>query len=300
VRPAALPSSIAPRVPSPPTGQPPAIDLSAHFADRLAAVEDLVDPAFVRDDWAERNAALRDALLPAPGPDFLRAPEIRFQMFVDEQYVPHELPYVLDRLPSPDMLREDPFGGPPMVAIPGHGGLQSSSNTVHHLHHLLRYEQETGRRVADAATIVEWGAGYGNLAKLILRLHGGAPTVVLFDTPVFSAVQWLYLTAVLGSDRVVLHTDPRTPPAAGRVNVVPIGLARDLELDVPDLFVSTWALNESAPAAQRLVQDRGWLGARSLLLAMHRGDPLDPVAVAAGARPVPLGDFMPGQHYFVR
>lgn len=256
----------------------------------VESVARLDEPAFVRVDWAERAAALVGTLGPVPPRDFLRRPEILYQMFVGEKYLQHEAPYVRSRLEGAavELLAEDPVGAPP-----------SPANTVHHLHHLLRYEELTGRAVADAGTIVEWGAGYGNLAKLIARLHGGEPTLVLLDLPAFSAVQWLYLSSVLGEERVVLHTSAPVELAVGRINVVPIGLATGLTVDA-DLLVSTWALNESTAAAQAFVLEREWFGAEALLLGMHRGDPFEPAALAAGAVATPLGDWMPGQHYFTR
>lgn len=272
--------------------------LAGEFADRLRAIREHEAPAATRDDWALRNEQLAASLLPRPPRDFLAHPAIRYQMFVDERYLQHELPYVLERLPDAALLREDAVGDPPLTPVAA-AGVATSSNTVHQLHHLLRYEDATSRSVAEADTIVEWGAGYGNLAKLLLRLHGGTPTYVLVDIPVFCALQWLYLACVLGDDRVVLHSGPADPVEPGRVNVVPVGLAGALDVDA-DLFISTWALNESEAAAQRLVLDRDFFGARALLLAMHRGDPLEAEVVARGARPVPLGDFMPAQHYFVR
>lgn len=272
--------------------------LAGEFAGRLEAVRRFEDRGATREDWARRNDELAGFLLPRPPWDFLGHPAIRFQMFVDERHLAHELPYVLAELPSAALLREDAVGDPPRSPVPA-AGVETSSNTVHHLHHLLRYQAATGRSLAGARTVVEWGGGYGNLAKLLLRLHGGAPTCVLLDTPVFAAVQWLYLSAVLGDDRVVLHTEPGSPVAAARVNVVPAALAGELAVRA-DLFVSTWALNESPPSAQRLVLERELFGAGSMLVAMHRGDPLEPEVLARGARPVPLGDFMPGQHYFVR
>jgi hypothetical protein len=271
--------------------------LADAFADRLAAVEPLGDPAFTRADWARRNRELRAFLLPRPPWDFLHHPAILHQMFVGPRYLAHELPYVLGRAPDARLLTEDAVGDPPLTALDGRGW--TSSNTVHHLHHLLRYEDATGRRLGDVATVVEWGAGYGNLAKLLLRLHGGSPTCVLVDTPVFSALQWLYLSCVAGADRVVLHSERGAPVSAGRVNLVPVGLVRDLAVDA-DLFVSTWALNESTPAAQRLVTERRFFGADGVLVAMHRGDPLEPVVLDHGLRPIPVGDFMPAQRYFVR
>ncbi|MDQ3632187.1 MAG: hypothetical protein M3417_13135 [Actinomycetota bacterium] len=270
--------------------------LAARLGGQLDAVRGAVDPAFVRADWAERNAELERALRPLPPRDYLRHPCVLFQMFVGERYLAHELPWVLERLGDPALLAEEAAGDPPRTALPEHG-VVTSSNTVHHLHHLLRYEQV--RPLAAADTVVEWGAGYGNLARLIDRLHPRRPTCVLIDTPVFSALQWLHLSLVLGEDRVVLHTEPGAPVEPGRMNILPLGHVRDLDVTA-DLFVSTWALNESTPAAQEHVLESGFFGAEGLLLAMHHGDPLEPAVLAAGARAQPLGAFMPGQHYFLR
>jgi hypothetical protein len=271
--------------------------LAQRFAGQVEAVRHCVEPRYVRPDWAQRNADLERHLLPCPPPDFLRHPAIRYQMFVGEHVIPHELPYVRSRLDDEDLLDEDPIGSPPTVALSGRR-VHTSSNTVHQLHHLLRYEEATGRRVRDADTIVEWGGGFGSLMRLVVRMHGGDPTCVIIDTPIFCAVQWLYLSAVLGEDRVVLHTTGPVRPDHGRVNIVPIGLVDEMVVRA-DLFISNWALNESTRAAQDEVIERHWFGAQSLLLAMHAGDPLSDVVLEHGARAAPLGSFMPGQQYLV-
>jgi hypothetical protein len=272
-------------------------ELAARFQQRYDAVRDLTDTRYLRADWAERNAELERDLLPVPAPDFLRHPAILYQMFVDEHVLPHELPFVRSQLPDDVLLYEDAVGGPPTVALPPNG-IQTSSNTVHQLYHLLRYEQETGRRLQNARTIVEWGGGFGSLMRLIFRMHGGGPTCVIIDTPIFSAVQWLYLSAVLGEEHVVLHDSGPVRPVEGRINLVPIGLVSDLAVTA-DLFISNWALNESTQAAQDDVVSRQWFGAESLLLAMHGHHPLTDIAREWGARTVPLGSFMPGQQYLV-
>lgn len=216
-------------------------------------------------------------------------------MFATEAFVEHERDYVLDRIGDPALLSEHPAGEPPLTTL---AGVATSTNTIHHAFHLLRFEEVTGRRLREHATVVEWGAGYGNLCKLLLRLHGGEPTLVLVDTPLFSAIQHHYLSAVLGPDRVVLHARGPVAVHPGRVNVVPVGLAGDLDV-AADLFVSTWALNESARAAQDLVVGRDFYGARSLLLAMHGSDPLAARLLARGARAVPVRSPLPDQHYYV-
>ncbi|MEW5809280.1 MAG: hypothetical protein AB1925_07490 [Actinomycetota bacterium] len=272
--------------------------LAAQFADRLAAVEHCTTTRYVRADWAQRNADLASFLLPVPRWDFLRHPAIRYQMFVDGHLMPHELPYVLEHLDDVGLLAEDPVGAPPTVAVPGHS-VSTSSNTLHQLYHLLRYQDATGRSLREVGTVVEWGGGFGSLARLLLRCHGGAPTAVLIDTPVFSALQWLYLSATIGADRVVLHSQSPVDVVDGAVNIVPIGLVADMPI-AADLFISMWALNESTPAAQQDVVQRKWFGADQLLLAMHAGDPFAETARSHGARDELLGPFMPGQQYLIR
>lgn len=271
--------------------------LAENFAKKVDAVRHCVEPRYIRMDWAERNAKLERDLLPVPPPGFLRHPAILYQMFVDEHVLPHELPFVRSRLTDNALLAEDPVGAPPTVPLAG-SAVRTSSNTVHQLYHLLRYEEATGRRVRDADTIVEWGGGFGSLMRLAVRMHGDDPTCVIVDTPIFSALQWLYLSAVLGEQRVVLHAAGPVRPISGRVNIVPIGLVSQMEVEA-DLFISTWALNESTRAAQRDVVARRWFGADSLLLAMHAGDPLTEVALSEGARAILVGTFMPGQQYLV-
>ena len=271
-------------------------ELAAGFEPRLDAVLGLVEAEWVREDWAGRNAQLEAALRPVPPADYLRLHPVQDQMFVGERFVAPELPFVLEHLADRAVLQEPAPGDPPTVELPGLGR-RGSPNTVHHLHHLLHYEQL--RPLGDAQVVVEWGAGFGNLARLLDALHPGAPTCVLIDIPVFSALQWLHLSLVCGPERVVLHTEPGTPLTPGCFNVVPLGLARGLDV-AADLFVSTWALNESTPAAQKHVLERGFFGARDLLIAMNTGDPLEPAVLAAGARRHAIGAWMPGQHYFLR
>ena len=288
-----------------PTGPPDDVaalerfrSLQPCFGDVLDQFTPHVEPRFVRDDWHEHALTLADALRPEPPDGFLRHPVIQYQMFLGAHHLPFECPYVRRHLPSAELAREDVVGDPPRAALDGLTAL-SSSNTIHHLHHLLRFEQDTSTPVDAIDTVVEWGAGYGNLAKLFVRLHGGAPTYVLIDLPVFAALQWLYLSSVLGSECVVLHERPGTAVVEHAVNVVPVGLAPFADIEA-DLFVSTWALNECTSDAQDHVVGRNWFGARSLLLAMHATDPFAAVAEADGARPYPVIDSMPPQRYYVR
>jgi hypothetical protein len=274
--------------------------LREQFAWRYEAALAVGDGGLVEPEWHERNRALEADVLPAPPEDFLRHPSILYSMFMPERCVDHELPLLVERFGDglPELLAEDPVGRPPLIR--GHdGSYDTSSNSVHQLFHLARFGDASGVDVPALDTVVEWGAGYGAFAKLLRRLHGGAPTYIAIDTPLFACIQWLYLASVLGPDAVHLMSERGEPVTPGKVTLVPSGLAAELDVQA-HLFVSNWALNESVPAAQDLVRERAWYRADHLLLAMHDGAPLAGRAIADGARKVPVGDFLPGQRYLVR
>jgi hypothetical protein len=187
------------------------------------------------------------------------------------------------------------------MLAPGPEGAEiTSSNTVHHAHHIARFVACTGVDVSALGTVVEWGGGYGNFAKMVRRLHRGHLTYVLLDTPLFTCLQWLYLAAVFGADSVNVVCRAGETVQEGKLNVMPASLTASVPDDA-DLFVSTWALNESSSFAQRYVAlDRRWFGATHLLLGMHEPEWLHGRAVADGAASEELGHFMPGQRYVLR
>ncbi|HWC33078.1 MAG TPA: hypothetical protein VG709_08125 [Actinomycetota bacterium] len=254
-------------------------------------------PEFVTADWRARNRALERRLFPTPPARFLHADEIRYQMFVGDRCLAEQVAFLRILGHDASVLAEDAAGDPPMLVEVD--GVVTSANTVHHVHHLRRFEIATSVACAAVGTVLEWGGGYGSLAKLFRRIHGGAPTYAIIDTPLFSCVQWLYLSSVFGDDHTHVLLDRRDTLLPGRFNLVPLALASSLEIE-PQLFVSTWALNESAVDVQAMVVERRWFGAPHLLLGMHDGDPLIAKATRDGARAEPVGACMPAQRYLFR
>jgi hypothetical protein len=161
-------------------------------------------------------------------------------------------------------LQEDLVGGPVLIR----SEYCTSANSVHHLFHLARFMQRTGCRPKDVRTVMEWGGGYGNLAKILSRtwkLYGEDVTYIVVDHPIMSCLQWLYLSTVFGEDetRLVLKEGDFLK---GRINILPTSLV-SRSIGNIDLFISTWGLSESSILAQRFVASEKFFGAKRLLLA---------------------------------
>jgi hypothetical protein len=232
--------------------------------------------------WRDWSVQLARDFSPAPPIDFLRHPIVRKTMFAaGGRLYSREVKYLETRY-APDelckLLREDRIGRPPLRSR----HYVTSSNRVHHLYHLSRFEAATRVNLDALRIVVEWGGGYGDFARVFRRRR--CCTYVIIDLPLMSAIQWLYLTAVLGAQDVQLVRGDGAL-VDGCVNIVPVGLAE--LVGRADLFISTWALSESSPSAIDLATDRGWLESQHLLLAFSQGV-LGERARAAGAVCEPL------------
>jgi hypothetical protein len=279
--------------------------LKGQFRDRYAAIAGRGDDAFVTPQWRQYNAELARVLLPQPPFGFLKHPTIITTMFViaGGRWMARELEFLEAHAPEGVLraaLAED-FVGEPLLL---NSTYLTSHNSIHHLYHLLRFAERTQAELEQLATVVEWGGGYGNQAKIFRRLAGSV-TYVVIDTPLFCCLQWLYLSTVFGQDEVHLIGGAGAPLAQGGINLLPLAYLEDCELNA-NLFISTWALSESSRQAQDYVVDRQWFGAEHLLLACQgsslafpEADRTAQLAKSAGAV-VEAIEFLPGNHYALR
>jgi hypothetical protein len=280
--------------------------LQAQLRVRWDSVREMGDSALTTKTWQGFVDQLADRLLPNLRADFLADPLVRHAMVFTRggRIRTAELEYLSRQFEQEllvTLLREDAIGDPPLVDI----GDVTSANTIHHAYHLARFASATSVDWSSIRTIVEWGGGYGNQAKIARRLIGEQLSHVIIDLPVFSLIQWIYLASVFGADSVALISEAGQPIPARGMTLIPVGLASAVDLRA-DLMLSTWALSESAHAAQDLVVEREWFGARHLLLAHQRSSDdfpsagrLGDLAVAAGARSEAV-QVLPGSTYAFR
>jgi putative sugar O-methyltransferase len=262
---------------------------------------------FTTPVWEQLNAKIESTLLPYPGFSFLRDPLIRTTMVIADfgQVLKQELTmlekkYSEDRLKV--LLEEDYVGGPIII----NSKYLTSHNSIHHLFHLTKYLNKAKFTIDEISTVVEWGGGYGNLAKIFKRLNLVDHTYIIIDTPLFSSIQWLYLSTILGKENVNLLQSSKDIICPGKINLIPICFLDDHQISA-DLFISTWALSESSPFSQDYVVAHEWFKSKHLLLAYHKStadylpssDRIGALAGLSGALIEEI-DFLPCSFYAFR
>lgn len=261
---------------------------------------------FVNPAWESNNSELEQLFSPAPPFGFLNVPTIKATMFVEAggKWLADQLSFLEQKL-EPNRLKallmEDLVGDPPLI----NATYLTSHNSIHHLYHLIKFATTTRCDLENLKMVVEWGGGYGNMAKIFRRLQASPSTYVIIDTPLFSTLQWLYLTTILGSAHVNLLRSPQDAIRDGKINLLPLSHLDRHPLRA-ELFISTWALSESSKYSQDYVRDRQWFGAKHLLIAYQDSSESFPDAdrigkIAAGAGAVVDDiEFLPQNHYAFR
>ncbi|PIR73463.1 MAG: hypothetical protein COU40_01860 [Candidatus Moranbacteria bacterium CG10_big_fil_rev_8_21_14_0_10_35_21] len=260
---------------------------------------------YITEDFERVLKKLEKPFMPVPKFSFLANSSVRYVMAFTKggKSLREELSFLESKYPEQelkDFLLEDYVGGPLIM----NSKYLTSHNSIHHLHHLACYQEKTNCDFKQINTVVEWGGGYGNLAKIYNRFVDKKTTYIIFDVPLFSCVQWLYLSTIFGEDSINLFKNPNDTVQAGKINLIPV-VFRDSHCNIKaDLFISTWALSESGRDAQDyVVKDCNWYNSNHLLLAYSNSSKAIPdseriseFAKKYGANIIDI-DFLHGNHY---
>lgn len=146
-----------------------------------------------------------------------------------------------------------------------------SGTTIHHAYHLERWSEITGLLLSELRSVVEWGGGFGNMARLVLSVAPDCRYTII-DMPFMERVQRQFL-AGCGD----VHWARYVGDYRGAAILAEDGVREDgWGAHSVDLFVATWSLDESPAAQQRAVAAHGFFGAEHLLIAMHPGKDIFP------------------------
>ncbi|HEX2121173.1 MAG TPA: hypothetical protein VHL59_05965 [Thermoanaerobaculia bacterium] len=250
--------------------------LSSRYADvcnRMLGALDASDPQAPGYDWTGWAASVRRAFRQRVPNDFLGVPVLRHTMVYSRRRGIENTKYRIRLVREAfgeevtrRLLREDPIGQPIITTL----RYLTSANGAHHAMHLAEYRKATGESFWDSGSFVEWGGGYGNMARLVRRMNGRA-TFTIIDLPELSALQYVYLGALEGETQVHIVDPARPEIRPGKINLVSVHDVGALPLRA-DAFVSTWALTESPRDAQNDVAQSDFFGARRVLLASARNE----------------------------
>jgi hypothetical protein len=175
---------------------------------------------------------------------------------------------ILGEVTAKSLLLEDYVGLP----IISDAKFMTSANRAHHASHLAYYYQLTGKEFWKAKSIVEWGGGYGNMARIIRRMN---PTItyIIVDLPELLALQYVYLGSLEGVLNINIIASEDDSIATGKINLIPseLLLAEKFQLEC-DSFISTWALTECPEYIQRYVNGKQFFSAKQVFIASRVDD----------------------------
>lgn len=145
-------------------------------------------------------------------------------------------------------IAESPIGAPDRYpAFPA-----SSGNLIHHAYSIAQLEQTFALSVRSLKTVIEFGGGYGSLARYIYQ-SGFDGNYVILDLPEFSLLQEYFLTSLTDLQLAV----DRTGHPGSRRSVSLVSSPNEYRARVAgqpmDLFIATWSLSESPVAFRETI-----------------------------------------------
>lgn len=222
-------------------------------------------------DWGAWADAIEQAFQDGVPLDFLAHPTVSFTMVfarrrgvVLTQRMLNDVIRVFGKEVATTIVLEDYIGLPTITS----SLYMTSANRCHHATHLAIYTQQRNRNFWDCESIIEWGGGYGNMARIIRRMNPSI-TYTIIDLPELLALQYIYLASIEGEDNVHI-VQPGLQLMLGKINLLSsqLAVAKSIDLEC-DAFISTWAITESPHNAQKFVKGKEFFGARNLLIASH-------------------------------
>lgn len=255
--------------------------LSRSFSSNYKALSSFPTEKFVTPLWHDFNKRTEKAFLPSPSFSFLNDGTIMLTMFGGSSFE-EEIRYLEKEYKKTELSRlllEDYVGDPLLVS----NKYITSFNSIRQLYLLTLYFENIHLSPDSISTVIEWGGGYGNMAKLLIRMSAKPQTYILTDTPLFCCLQWLYLSTVLGSKNVHIIRSSKDKILTQKVNIIPVGILESLTHQIhADLFVSTWGLSESSRYSQEYVAKHDWFGAKHLMLGYQKNSKNLPTAEYVG------------------
>jgi hypothetical protein len=272
---------------------------SPKSGDILNSMSLEIESDFITSEWDSWRKSLRNYILNGIDNSFLIHSEIAGTMFQNDTSIANEeiknigfenIKTVLEYEFSNKNFNLDNF--------------LISTNTIHHLHHIDIFEKNKNNK--EVKSVLEWGGGYGNMAKVFLEKNENIKFYTIIDIPEFIAIQYVYLSSYFGDENVRIIKNNSDFLENG-INLIPTSLVKEIDFVKHDLFTSTWAISESTFSCQEFALERGFFDCENLLIAYHQcgnhipfmkeSENIDSIIKSKSAKIIKI-DFIPGINYY--
>lgn len=220
---------------------------------------------YVLAQWAQARVKMRSVIEGQPNAHVLREPFIGGTMVRTGFEYPqrYEVAYLkyCTRKETYDTLKAIPetdFGDLSKECAE----FKCTTNTLGHLFYAARVLEHTKK---TPRVLVEFGGGYGNLARLFAHVYPDA-TIFIIDLPEFNALQWLFLKRALPQKNVLLHSSIPDAFQDGSIHLIPLHLLDELSINT-DIFISTFGLSECPLALQDCIIEKNFFNASTCYIA---------------------------------
>lgn len=161
------------------------------------------------------------------------------------------------------ILLEDYIGCPTI----SNSFFKTSANRAHHTLHLASYFQATKKYFWESSSIIEFGGGYGNMARLIRKMNPNL-TYIIVDLPELLALQYVYLGSLESEENLNIISSKSDSIKIGKINLISSNLIYSNEISIhAESFISTWALSECPNFLQKFVIENDFFSASNILIA---------------------------------
>ncbi len=216
----------------------------------------------VHPDWQKKCSSLVAHITGDPKENFLIHPILQSSMIRSAKMRPlsPEEDYLVNRISNNtkqlvSKYRETEAGG-----VPWHNKLfNTTGNSVGQMYFFAKLCELSKKPLTH---IVEFGGGYGNLAR-IAKMCIPTVTYVIIDLPEICALQSLYLNLSLDQETITVHTKAPFAIKPGCINIVPVYLLPELNMNESDAFISTFAITESTLFSQNIVSQKNFFGSHA-------------------------------------
>ncbi|HHT9107003.1 MAG TPA: hypothetical protein ACFYD9_00020 [Candidatus Wunengus sp. YC64] len=201
------------------------------------------DNSEIQPEWVNNVTELVEDINNSDPRRFLQWNVIRNTMFVPKtsSYIVNELKFLIEGNWHiwKSATEEVQIGHPdPCIFYP-----KSSSNLIHHAYHLAQLGNQLKLNITDIDYVLEFGGGYGSMCRLFHNL-GFKGKYIIFDLPVFSALQEFYLKSIGINAKYGANEYTNGVSCIFKTEVLR-EILNNKESKKKSIFIATWSISET-------------------------------------------------------